>query len=134
MALIKCPECGKEVSDAAQQCPNCAFPLSTLKTDGVVRIKMGSLGKAGVFSGRQQASITAEGKLLWEGQVGDIAEIHFDNHTPIEVKYHLSAMHYGGTCSGVVDPSAGNKYNVQARQGIMKTILNLQRVDVIDSD
>ncbi len=29
MALIKCPECGKEVSDKAQSCPNCGFPLST---------------------------------------------------------------------------------------------------------
>jgi len=27
MALIKCPECGKEISDSAKQCPNCGFPL-----------------------------------------------------------------------------------------------------------
>ncbi|WP_249303408.1 zinc-ribbon domain-containing protein [Qiania dongpingensis] len=27
MALIKCPECGKEVSDKAAACPNCGFPL-----------------------------------------------------------------------------------------------------------
>lgn len=27
MALIKCPECGKEVSDLASTCPNCGFPL-----------------------------------------------------------------------------------------------------------
>lgn len=27
MALINCPECGKEVSDRATVCPNCAFPL-----------------------------------------------------------------------------------------------------------
>src|SRR5580692_6416379 len=25
MALIKCPECGKEVSTAAASCPNCGF-------------------------------------------------------------------------------------------------------------
>lgn len=25
MALIKCPECGKEISDRAVQCPNCGF-------------------------------------------------------------------------------------------------------------
>ena len=23
MALIRCPECGKEISDSAQVCPNC---------------------------------------------------------------------------------------------------------------
>ncbi len=27
MALIKCPECGKEISDLASNCPNCGFPI-----------------------------------------------------------------------------------------------------------
>ena len=27
MALIKCPECGKEVSDEAKKCPNCGVKL-----------------------------------------------------------------------------------------------------------
>ena len=27
MALIKCPECGKEISDIATSCPNCGYPM-----------------------------------------------------------------------------------------------------------
>ena len=27
MALIKCPECGKEISDRAASCPNCGYPI-----------------------------------------------------------------------------------------------------------
>lgn len=27
MALITCPECGKEISDKATTCPNCGMPL-----------------------------------------------------------------------------------------------------------
>lgn len=27
MALVKCPECGKEISDVAKACPNCGFIL-----------------------------------------------------------------------------------------------------------
>lgn len=27
MALIKCPECGKEISDAADKCVHCGYPL-----------------------------------------------------------------------------------------------------------
>ena len=27
MALIKCPECGKDVSDRAEKCIHCGFPL-----------------------------------------------------------------------------------------------------------
>ena len=29
MALIECPECGREVSDVAAVCPECAFPVRT---------------------------------------------------------------------------------------------------------
>ena len=28
MALIKCPDCGKEVSDVAPACPNCGRPIA----------------------------------------------------------------------------------------------------------
>ena len=28
MALINCPECGREVSNAAPACPNCGFPVA----------------------------------------------------------------------------------------------------------
>lgn len=30
MALINCPECGKEISDKAASCPNCGCPLSKI--------------------------------------------------------------------------------------------------------
>lgn len=29
MALIDCPECNKEISDKAQSCPNCGFPINS---------------------------------------------------------------------------------------------------------
>lgn len=29
MSLIKCPECGKEISDQASSCPNCGYGLNT---------------------------------------------------------------------------------------------------------
>ena len=29
MALIKCPECGKEISDKAEKCPHCGKILQT---------------------------------------------------------------------------------------------------------
>ena len=27
MALIKCPECGKKISDKARKCPDCGCPI-----------------------------------------------------------------------------------------------------------
>ena len=32
MSLIKCPECGKEISDKSVQCIHCGYPLNN-KTD-----------------------------------------------------------------------------------------------------
>ena len=32
MALIRCPECGREISSQAPACPACGYPLQTLKT------------------------------------------------------------------------------------------------------
>lgn len=29
MAMIQCPECGKDISDKAEKCPNCGYPLSS---------------------------------------------------------------------------------------------------------
>ena len=37
MALIKCEECGKEVSDKAQVCPNCGAPITAKKSDVMIR-------------------------------------------------------------------------------------------------
>ncbi len=31
MALMKCPECGKEISDRAQSCPNCGYSFEKTK-------------------------------------------------------------------------------------------------------
>lgn len=31
MALIKCPECGKEISSSAMSCPNCGHPMASSK-------------------------------------------------------------------------------------------------------
>ena len=31
MSMIKCPECGKEISDKAEKCPNCGCPMEEIK-------------------------------------------------------------------------------------------------------
>ena len=33
MALIKCPECGKEISDTAKSCPNCGYEIKKQKSN-----------------------------------------------------------------------------------------------------
>lgn len=34
MALMNCPECGKEISDQVNNCPHCGFPVNNKKDEG----------------------------------------------------------------------------------------------------
>ena len=48
MALIKCPECGKEISDKSSQCIHCGYPLDELKinnTNQLYKIVLTDYGK-----------------------------------------------------------------------------------------
>jgi len=38
MALVKCTECGKEVSDKAAACPGCGAPIAPVATPQVARV------------------------------------------------------------------------------------------------
>ena len=40
MSLIKCPECGKEISDKAQACIHCGYPLSAGINNDLFRLKI----------------------------------------------------------------------------------------------
>ena len=40
MALIKCPECSKDVSDKAPTCPNCGAPIAAASVDKQVGINV----------------------------------------------------------------------------------------------
>ena len=40
MALIKCPECGKQVSDKASSCPNCGCPVSSSNNKTATGVKI----------------------------------------------------------------------------------------------
>ena len=134
MALIKCPECGKEISDKASNCPSCGYPIEALSPEGTVKIKVSVLRAPTGLNGNQKVSIFSNGRVLWEGKSGEVAEVFFNGETNVTVKYHMSLMHYGGECSGIIDPAKSKKYNVSARQGIMSTKLALQPVDVFDAD
>ena len=38
MALIKCPECGKEISSSASQCPNCGCPIREERYEAITNV------------------------------------------------------------------------------------------------
>lgn len=130
--LINCPDCGNPVSKKAKSCPNCGCPVISMTPDGVIRIKLSNLINTMT---KQTVSIKGEnGQELWRGKAGQIAEIYLERQTQITIKYHTAANAWGGSCSGVVDPSKGTKYATTVRRGILGTHIELQRIDVFDSD
>ncbi len=132
MALIKCPDCGRDVSDKAKSCPFCGCPVVT--PSGTVQIRVNPLKSGTGLNGRQKVTIYSGNKEIWEGNVGETAEIYFDGPTSVTVKYHLSALQYAGQCSGTIEPEKSKKYVVSARQGLLSTKIILQAVDVFDAD
>lgn len=77
MALIKCSECSKEVSDKAQSCPNCGSPIAaenlTLTLTGFPRRYIGSKAVDVLLNGSPVGSVdkgsTVTLKLASGGQV-----------------------------------------------------------------
>ena len=47
MSLIKCSECGKEISDKADTCPGCGCPIEESNSTSVKYIKCGNCGYRG---------------------------------------------------------------------------------------
>jgi len=63
MALINCPECGKQVSSSAHACPQCGYPIA----EKGVPDTAGALGSAGAKSSVSPAQLLAEVRPSWWG-------------------------------------------------------------------
>lgn len=85
MALIKCPECGQGVSDRATNCIHCGFPLSSLRTDGEVMIKISSK-----LQGRCKIYDMKTIKVLWSGTTGEVAVFSINEPTWVGVAWGVS--------------------------------------------
>ncbi len=124
MALIKCPECGREVSNVATACPTCGFPIAANNPSGDVKIKIN-------MNPMYLASITiidAEtDRELWRGKNGNVAIIHVDKPTDIKIIASSPKKPLTATMK------AGEKYEVTQEAGFWAPRDVLRIVDVIDS-
>ncbi|MCL2197472.1 MAG: hypothetical protein FWB80_00975 [Defluviitaleaceae bacterium] len=121
MAMINCPECSVEVSDMAQTCAKCSFPIASLRTDGEIRIKMmdkkaddGSVGSQAVAN-RIKYTIkdTATNVELWKGTSAEIARFYLKEPTEVEIL----AKGFGYKLHGIVriDPKKCKTYQIAGR-------------------
>lgn len=131
MALIKCPECNKEISSFAESCPNCGFPIHSKEKSTLVKVKIPNieLGTVGLFSSRDSSISTENGDVLWKGQHGQVASFNVTQPTKIVVNLGKWANSF----SGVVEP--GKRYSCVQDMGMhWKATYRISEVDVIDAD
>ena len=98
MAIIRCPECGKEISDKAKTCIFCGCPIQEAATTGKVRIKMPNNivnGWVGLFSSRRAVVRDSKGTILWTGNHGENACFEVNNqlgsYAKVAKKLHRSS-------------------------------------------
>jgi hypothetical protein len=132
MALIKCLECGKEVSDKAKSCINCGCPFEQLRTDGNVKIKMprnmsGTLNLFGGFNTCLVSDIET-GKELWSGKHGQVAEFYLSKITKVKITFGKlsNPLEYS------INPAGNANYNITQDLGAhLYTTYNISRVDIV---
>nr|QGT50978.1 hypothetical protein Firmicute1046_0540 [uncultured Firmicutes bacterium] len=98
MALIKCPECGKEVSDSAKVCLNCGYPIAETYGKGEVKINIkfkvdmsrmvNMIGKANLFA---IYNIETEEKL-WSGIAGELVILEIDDPLKVGIMWGRYAL------------------------------------------
>lgn len=111
MALIECPECGKEVSDSAVSCPNCGFGIAALKEKNIVQIKISLNPKEVsnipivVFDCKNRSKVYAE--LI----TGEVAKFELDADTEIGFLF-IGPYKRGKAPEAVKVVVPGKKYQV----------------------
>jgi len=126
MALIKCPECQKEVSDKAKDCIHCGYPLIT--NDSVVKFKTARFPEAIV-----KIKFTFYNELtnekLSEAYQGEIVTLNIDKPTVIRVHigkgYKDAILNY--------KPHSNAKYEILAVSTFLKSKLVINEVDAFNS-
>ena len=87
MALIKCPECGKEISDRASACIHCGCPLASNEPVGGKIIIKAQTNPVDVTARQMTFDIfTSRGKLLCTIEPGGVKTIEIDSDVEIFAK------------------------------------------------
>ena len=130
MAMILCPDCGKQLSDQARNCPNCGRPI--IANSGIVSIKIRqkNVDLASLFLSKKAVITNDETKaVLWSGARGQVAKFRVDKPTRITITLDKLTNPVKATVY------ANKKYVfVQDVAPHWKATFYLSEVDVIDSD
>lgn len=109
MALIKCPECGTEVSDKAASCPRCGCPINVASNPALIRFEQ-------TYAMRYTCTVTCKGKDYTCKQ-GESVSIDITEPTTVQIKISGGQ---GSTSSQILP---GRRYAVKNGGGFLGTKL-----------
>ena len=125
MALINCPECGKQVSDSAKACIHCGYQLE--KTKGRATFKIASSWNGNSVVPFKAFVMDERDQVLAEIRMGQNATFNVDKQMKVKVKLNG----YFGRPEVVLNPNEHQKYCVKIN---LFGKIYLEKVDIIDSD
>lgn len=127
MSLIKCPECKKEVSDKAESCLHCGYPIKPLNF--IVKFKI-PISPKSIVRVKYTFYDDSTQQVLAEAQQGEVVSLKIEKPTIIRV--HLGR----GFKDAILkyEPHQGAKYCILERNTILKPKILIQEVDFFDSD
>lgn len=122
MALMNCPECGKQVSDFAVSCPGCGYPIAKKEEYVLIKLELADT--------TQMVSILAEDEtVIWTGRSGEVAQIGLEGPTNVLIKYQLGIFDAPKVCRGRIDAGLSRKWLVKADNGRFTSQISLYPVD-----
>ena len=125
MALITCPECGKQVSSEAKTCPVCGYPIAA-KCSTKIRIKIDP--NPDVLDALVTIYNHNTNEVILRVHSGSVAE--FESDKPVEIEF-VTVMRFNSFTT-VVEP--GKKYHAVYGAGLLNPRISAcHEVDVIDS-
>lgn len=97
MALIKCPECGRQISDKAASCPSCGCPIANAPT--TVKIRCLSNDRTVRYH-----IFMSDGRELGRGLIGSTVTLNITRPTRITVQQQYAILRSGDTGSFTAVP------------------------------
>lgn len=116
MALIKCPECGKEISDRAGACPNCGCPINNGVETNPTTVQIRVVCKTTLM--------TVDGQSTDHGKIVTINNVKGSKR--IRITAFGGAVGIGSGLNPTVE--AGHKYDLDAHMTLTGRMLYLKEV------
>lgn len=120
MALIKCPECGKDISDRAAACPNCGCPINDVSTPSKPKY-------AQIRVVLKAPKITVGSRPAKQGNIVDVSVNSSGSCNVLMTAWGGDVGALGSSLSSTV--YAGHKYDLGVHMTFRGRMLYLKEVD-----